>query len=211
MTQSYDSLPTKFDFTKYYLNQAAGGPAFPVFRARQRGGSFLTPLFKRFGIPAVRWLGKQAATLASGLGSSYLNKGKLTKDDVKGIVKKQGKEVAASVLDKIKQQIGSGSMTHRRDARLSSLIPVTTAHRDGALTNRHMIRGPTAEEQQSSSFIPLTTAPRRRRKTKRTPLGGASRKKRGKAARPHKSKSKKQKRGKTKRGHSKSLSSSSSI
>lgn len=174
MTYSYDQLPTKFDFTRYYLNQAAGGPTFPVFRARQRGGSFLTPLLKRHGIPFIRWLGKQAATLATGLGSTYVDKGRITKEDLKGMAKKQGKEVASSVLDKIKQQIGSGSMTHRRDARLSSLIPVSTIHREGALTNRHMIRGPSHKEQKQQviplpapATSPFAAAGRSRKLTKR--------------------------------------------
>lgn len=138
----YQQLPSKFDFTQYYLNQAAGGPSFPVYRARQRGGSFLSPLIRRHGIPFLKWIGKQAASLAAGIGTSYLNKGSVSKDEMKQIFKKQGKEAAHSVLDRMKQQVGSGIMTHRRDARLSTLIPLGTQQRDGMLTNQHMIRQP---------------------------------------------------------------------
>lgn len=54
MTASvYTRLPSKFDFTSYYLQQAGGGPTFPIYRARQRGG-FLAPLLRRHGIPFLK-------------------------------------------------------------------------------------------------------------------------------------------------------------
>lgn len=109
----YQQLPTKFDYTQYYLNQAAGGPAFPVYRARQRGGSFLAPFIRRYGIPFLKYVGRQAASLASGVGNAYLSKGSVSKSEMKDLLKTQGKEAAHSILDKIKQQVGSGTMTHR--------------------------------------------------------------------------------------------------
>lgn len=118
-------LPSKFDFKTYYLNQAAGGPTFPIYRARQRGG-FIGPLIKRHGIPFLKWLGKQAASFASGVGNKYLETGELSKDDIKAMLKKQGKAAATSVLDKVKEQVGSGYMNYRRDGRLSTILPDTS-------------------------------------------------------------------------------------
>ena len=161
MSSAYRQLPTKFDYTQYYLNQAGGGPSFPVFRARQRGGSFLAPFIRRHGIPFLKWIGRQAASLASGAGSAYLNKGSLSKEEMKDLLKKQGKEAANSVLDKMKQQVGSGTMTHRRDTRLSSLLPAGV---NGILSNQHWIRSPVVGGE-SSIFNGI---PSRRRKSARS-------------------------------------------
>lgn len=149
---SYHQLPTKFDYTRYYLDQAGGAPSFPVFRARQRGGSFLAPFIRRHGIPFLKWIGKQAASLASGVGNTYLNKGGITKSEMKDLLKKQGKEAAHSMLDNIKQQVGSGTMTHRRDARLATLVPMTTEQRDGILTNQHRLRPPALADGVMNMF-----------------------------------------------------------
>lgn len=153
MLSSYQQLPSKFDYTSYYLNQAAGGPSFPIFRARQRGGAFLAPLLRRHGIPFLKWIGRQAASLATGVGGTYLDKGKVTKDDMKQMLKKQGKEAANSVLDKIKQQVGSGMMTMRRDARLGTLLPMTGSERqDGIMSNLHRIRSPNSSDVYNNMF-----------------------------------------------------------
>lgn len=148
MTASvYSRLPSKFDFHSYYAAQAAGGPSFPVYRARQHGGSFLSPLIKRHGIPFLKWLGRQAATVATGMGNRFLEKGSLNKDDMKGLLKSQGKKAAHSALDKIKQQVGAGAtMSHRRDGRLGSLVPTTTKRREGMLSPLHGIRAPFPSE-----------------------------------------------------------------
>lgn len=140
---SFYKLPSKFDYYRYYSDQAAGaGPPFPVFKARQKGG-FIAPFVRRHGVPFLKWLGKQAATFATGVGKTYIDKGKVTKEDMKDMLKSQGKNIASSVLDKIKQQVGAGSMTHRRDARLSALVPQTTIPaQSGLLTNHYKIRGP---------------------------------------------------------------------
>lgn len=164
----YSALPSKFDYTQYYLNQAAGGPSFPVYRARQKGGSFLAPFIRRHGLPFLKWVGRQAASLASGVGNTYLNKGNITKADMKDLMKQQGKDAAHSVLDKIKQQVGAGTMTHRRDARLSALIPMTTSDkRNGILTNQHRVRPPMPHEGVST-FLE-GSAPKRKTTTRRKP------------------------------------------
>lgn len=182
----YARLPSKFDFRAYYLNQAAGGPSFPIYRARQHGGSFLSPLIKRHGIPFLRWLGRQAASVATGIGSTYLDKGSLNKDDVKGILKTQGKKAATSALDKLKQQVGAGStMNFRRDGRLSALIPTTTRRKEGVITPFHGVRPPSGSELAHSlgSPIDLTHAHRRVGKRKKGPgrRKGSSKKRKGAA------------------------------
>lgn len=196
MSLMYNHLPTKFDYTQHYLNQAAGGPSFPVFRARQRGGSFLSPFIARHGIPLLKWLGKQAATLATGFGSAYLDKGKISKEDMKHMLKKQGKEVAHSVLDRIKQQVGSGgSMTHRRDARLAALVPMATDAMDGLLTNQHRLRPPpgggmraTKKKKRKKRTATAAAKPKKRaKKAKRTKKKTAARKPRKKVSRKPKS------------------------
>ena len=180
MSSVYQHLPTKFDYTQYYLNQAAGGPSFPVYRARQRGGSFLAPFILKHGIPFLKWIGRQAATLATGVGGAYLDKGKLSKDDMKALLSKQGKQTAHSVLDKIKQQVGSGTMTHRRDARLSTLVPLSTETRDGILTNHHRLRPPSRSEGFTDIFNKSTAssmmATNRKRKRKSKSKAGAKKK-----------------------------------
>lgn len=179
----YTRLPSKFDFHSYYLNQAAGGPSFPVYRARQHGGSFLAPLIRRHGIPFLKWIGRQAATLATGVGNRYLEKGSLDKSDMKNLLKSQGKMAAKSALDNIKQQIGAGpTMNFRRDGRLSTLIPTTTKRRDGVIAPLHGIRPPLHSEYSHTLGSPpeTETAHKVRRKKKK---GGAKKKsKKGKTS-----------------------------
>lgn len=189
MTSTYDSLPSRFDWSSYYSQQAAGMPQFPVFRARQRGG-FLVPLLKTHGVPLLRWLGKQAASLAATAGSQYLNKGSLSKADMKGLLKNQGKTAAHSVLDRLKQQVGSGMMNHRRDMRLHSLL-TPTAQQDGLLTNVHRVRGPSL----SSPFLSNPKLRGRRKKTKTT--GKKRRRKAAKAGADSPKNKKKKKNSKT--------------
>ena len=132
----YNQLPSRFNYERYYLDQAAGGPSFPIFRARQSGGfsfGFLAPLLRRHGVPLLKWLGGQAATLASNLGNTYLQEGRISKENLKNQLKTQGKAAAGSVLDKIKQQIGSGMY---RDARLGALVPRFNGNANGLLTNQ---------------------------------------------------------------------------
>ena len=132
----YNQLPSRFNYERYYLDQAAGGPSFPIFRARQSGGfsfGFLAPLLRRHGVPLLKWLGGQAATLASNLGNTYLQEGRISKENLKNQLKTQGKAAAGSVLDKIKQQIGSGMY---RDARLGALVPRFAGTANGLLTNQ---------------------------------------------------------------------------
>lgn len=145
---SYSSLPSKFDFKQYYLSQAGGsGPSFPIFRARQRGG-FLAPLLKRHGIPFLKWIGRQAASLATNAGNTYLEKGSLSKEDMKKMLKQTGKKAARSALDNLKQQIGSGPMMNqRRDGRLGALIPTVTKRREGTISSLHGVRPPLLSEQ----------------------------------------------------------------
>lgn len=173
----YTRLPSKFDFHSYYLNQAAGGPSFPVYRARQHGGSFLAPLIRRHGIPFLKWIGRQAATLATGVGNRYLEKGSLDKSDMKNLLKTQGKAAAKSALDNIKQQIGSGpTMNFRRDGRLSSLIPTTTKRREGLMAPLHGIRPPFASEYSHMLGSPPETESARQTTKRRKKKGGAKKK-----------------------------------
>lgn len=167
---TYKQLPTKFDYRSYYLNQSAGGPSFPIYRARQQGGlsfGFLAPLLRRHGVPLLKWLGGQAATLASGLGNTYLQEGKLTKDAVKQQLKSQGKAAANTALDKLKQQFGSGLL--RRDARLSALIPMRSGN--NLLTSESRSVG--------NNLFPVGRAKRRKRsKVKKTAKRSSKRGKR---------------------------------
>jgi hypothetical protein len=201
MTSTYDSLPSRFDWSSYYAQQAAGMPQFPVFRARQRGG-FLVPLLKAHGIPLLRWLGKQAASLATTAGTQYLNKGSLTKDDMKGLLKKQGKVAANSVLDRLKQQVGSGMMNHRRDMRLHSLL-TPSAQQDGLLTNVHRLRGPNLFPMTNRSRGGVKSRVKRRRRKATASVSSGRRGKKKKTA------SKKKKAGGRKTAKS-SISSSAS-
>lgn len=154
VASTYSRLPSKFDFRQYYLSQAAGGPTFPVFRARQRGG-FLFPILKKHGIRALKWLGRQAAELGTSAGNAYLEKGSLSKDEMKGMLKTQGKKAAKSALDSIRQQIGSGpTMNQRRDGRLAALLPQTTRRKEGAISALHSIRPPLLSEHSHSLGSP---------------------------------------------------------
>lgn len=188
----YTRLPSKFDFNAYYLNQAAGGPSFPIYRARQHGGSFLSPLIKKHGIPFMKWLGKQAASLASGLGNQYLEKGSLNKEDVKSMLKSQGKKAAQSALDKIKQQVGSGpTMNFRRDGRLRTLVPVATNNKSGVIAPIHGIRPPLQFELAHMTGSPTVSSPimrtrRRSTKMKKKKKEGSTRSKPNKSSKARK-------------------------
>lgn len=208
MTSTYDSLPARFDYARYYQQQASGYPQFNVFRARQRGG-FIVPLLRAHGIPLLRWLGKQAASLATSAGTEYLNKGSLSKQDIKGLLKKQGKAAAGSALDRLKQQLGSGMMNHRRDMRLHSLT-MPTSQQDGFLPNLLRSRGPSsfrAITNRKSSGVTrrrkngrkkkTVTATRKTNKTKRTKTTPSSKRKRKRISKTTSNRSGKNKKKKT--------------
>lgn len=203
----YTRLPSKFDFTSYYLQQAGGAPtAFPIYRARQRGG-FLAPLLKKHGIPFLKWIGKQAASLASGIGNQYLEQGTLSKADLKKALKQQGKKTARSALDSLKQQVGAGgggaSMNFRRDARLSSLIPTHTQQRRGTISQLYGVRPPFSSEQnwEHNSFSASPDRKTRRKPRKKQTVKRKSAKStKTKAGRGHNKKAtKKKKKNKTKK------------
>jgi hypothetical protein len=173
----YQRMPQKFDYQSYYSQQAAGGtPNFPIFRARQRGG-FIAPLLKRHGIPFLKWIGKQAASLATGMGNNYLEKGSLSKSDMKSLLKDQGKKSAKSALDAIRQQVGAvrggaSLFNVRRDARLGALVPLSTRQREGVMAPIRGVRASfpsemTTADHALTSNSSLHSFPRKRKQSKR--------------------------------------------
>lgn len=96
------------DFNSYYINQANG---YPVFRGAsfQRGYglgnvfrrfmSWAIPLFKEYGLPLVKSMGKEIVTNAASVAN----------DAIEGKnIKESAKEKIIDSLEKLKQQKGSG-------------------------------------------------------------------------------------------------------
>lgn len=106
------------DFTRHFQHQAgAGFSDLTIFRGHpyQRGYG-IGSLLKRFGVPILKFLGKQAIKTGIDIGNDYLSGSNL-----KQSIKKQGKASLRSVirdglgqLDNLFDQTGSGIRKRKR-------------------------------------------------------------------------------------------------
>ena len=110
--------PQHSDFKSYYLAQAGKGFSdIEVFRGTpyQRGYGFGS-LFKRFAIPILKFLGKQAVKTGIGVGQDILENKNL-KQSLKERSKESFKNIANQSLAKASEmlnQTGSGRKAFKR-------------------------------------------------------------------------------------------------
>ena len=106
------------DFTQHYQQQAGNGLSdIAVFRGQpyQRGYG-LGSVFRRFGIPILKFLGKQLVKTGVNVGNDYL-----AGNNIRASIKSQGKKgirtAAKEGLDRLNQlvdQTGSGIRKRKR-------------------------------------------------------------------------------------------------
>lgn len=110
------------DFKSYYLNQAGKGfDDIQVFRGYpyQRGYG-LGSLFKRFGIPLAKFIGRHLLHTGLAIGGDMLMNNSVDKATIKKKLKLGAKEAAkealTKALDKVNQS-GSGRKRKRRSSK----------------------------------------------------------------------------------------------
>ena len=97
------------DFKRFYHNQAGSGFSdIELYRGSpyQRGYGFGS-LFKRFSIPILKYIGKQAIRTGVGVGQDILDK-KNFKESLKARGQEGLKKTARDATEKIGKMVGSG-------------------------------------------------------------------------------------------------------
>lgn len=121
------------DFTSHFQRQAgAGFSDLTLFQGHpyQRGYG-IGSLLKRFGVPILKFLGKQALKTGVNIGNEYLSGTNLRQS-----IKKQGKagirsalEAGIGQLDNILNQSGSGIRKRKRKTKSKRKKPSATKRR----------------------------------------------------------------------------------
>lgn len=115
------------DYERYFYNQVTTGssPDFISSRGlawRRQTGTGIFSFLRRAGKPLLKFFGKQAAGLATSVGKSYLENSRLSKEDLKSVLKQQMREAASDLVEKAqaKLQTGSGASSWRRRSTYTS-------------------------------------------------------------------------------------------
>lgn len=100
-------------YERYYLQQAGNGlPSFHGVRY-QRGNGWFRNLFSRFGVPLLKYLGKEAVSTGKEI-LTDVAEGAPVKEAVKRRVTLKGRSIASDALDKAKSYVQSGSGKRRK-------------------------------------------------------------------------------------------------
>lgn len=105
------------DFVSYYAQQAGGGfDEISVYRGRpyQRGHG-IGSLFKRFGIPLAKFLGRHLFKAGVEIGADALANESFDKNRIRETLKRNSKEALKEGLNKLSQKLDqSGSGRRKR-------------------------------------------------------------------------------------------------
>jgi hypothetical protein len=110
------------DYTSYYVGQTGRGAETPYYRGRafQRGYGWFGRVIQRYGIPLLKYIGKQAFKAGKDIVSDVAT-GQNLKESAKRRIKETGKEIASDMLNKastlINQPTQSGSGKRRKTAK----------------------------------------------------------------------------------------------
>ena len=112
------------DYGPYFLSQVETGsssssPDFISSRGvawRRQSGNGLFSFLRRAGKQLLRFVGRQAAGLATSVGKSYLENSRLTKEELRDALKSQMREAASDLVEKARSKLqgGSGAAGWRR-------------------------------------------------------------------------------------------------
>lgn len=108
------------NFGPYYHSQAGTGLAIYKGLPHQRGHGLFSNVFRRFGIPLLKYIGKTSLPVVKQLGEDIFLNRQDPKEAIKKNLKAVGKRVAQDVLDKAQErvfQMGSGAYKRRRRTR----------------------------------------------------------------------------------------------
>lgn len=100
----------------HYIDQAGTGYSdIQIYRGvpYQKGTGLFTNLFRRYGIPLTKYLGKKLLKTGVAIGGDILSE-KRPKDSVKRRIKEVATDVIKEGLKKIDEQSGSGTQRRRK-------------------------------------------------------------------------------------------------
>jgi hypothetical protein len=112
------------DFTAYYNSQAGGALSdINIFRGvpYQRGFG-IASVFKRFGIPLLKFLGRNLLKTGMTIGTDILSNGNI-KDIVKKRTKEGAKQTAKEGLQKLSDLVDQTGSGHKRKLYKASKSP----------------------------------------------------------------------------------------
>lgn len=97
------------DYNSYFIDQAGGNLDIAYYRAfpYQRGYGRFSQLFKKFGIPAGKYLFKHIFEMGKNVFGD-IQEGKDLKESLKSNLRKQTASAVHDLGDKIRSQTGSG-------------------------------------------------------------------------------------------------------
>jgi hypothetical protein len=101
------------DYSSYYCNQAGNG--LPVFHGvrYQRGHGFFGRMFQRFGMPLLKYIGKQALQTGVNIGSDVLE-GKTVRDSTRQNLVSTGRTVAKDAVERARKYVQTGEGRKRK-------------------------------------------------------------------------------------------------
>jgi hypothetical protein len=101
------------DYSSYYCNQAGNG--LPVFHGvrYQRGHGFFGRMFQRFGMPLLKYIGKQALQTGVNIGSDVLE-GKTVRDSTRQNLVSTGRTVAKDAVERARKYVQTGEGKKRK-------------------------------------------------------------------------------------------------
>ena len=112
------------NFSQYYTQQAGCG--LPIYKGAvsQRGYGLWSNLFSRFGVPLLKFIGKQGLGFASKFGDDVINQNINVKEALRKNLIATGKSVAQQGLTKAQEkisQLGTGRRIQKRVTRKTPL------------------------------------------------------------------------------------------
>lgn len=163
------------DYDSYFLAQVTTGsssvsPDFISSRGvawKRQSGSGLFSFLKRAGKPLLRFLGKQAAGLATNVGKSYLENSRLSKEELREALKTQMREAASDLVEKARTKLqgGSGLAAWRRRV-------VTGKVRRKTATKARRTSKP--KKPKKKRVVKRKSVPKKKKKTKKRTKTGRS-------------------------------------
>src|ERR1700722_3403140 len=111
---------SNINLSPYYIQQAGSG--FNIYRGNtpQHGYGLFSNAFRRFGIPLIKFLGKQGVNYISNVRNDVLEKGVDLKSALKGQLINSGRNIALDGLARATErvsQFGSGRRRGRPAAK----------------------------------------------------------------------------------------------
>jgi hypothetical protein len=108
--------PHNYNLSSYYIQQAGGGFSLYKGNTPQQGYGLFSNAFRRFGIPLLKFLGRQGINYVQKVGSDVANTNISLKEALRKNIISTGKDIALTGLQKAQErvsQVGTGRKRKR--------------------------------------------------------------------------------------------------